>query len=730
MNSPRVSIVILNRNRSADLVECLDSVFRNTYPDFEVILVDNASEDASIGTVRAWAERHMAAGWESSTSGSARKPMVWTEVEIVAHDTLDDDELARYPELLTRSSLTIVACKSNLGYAGGHNIGMAIALRRGAAYILLLNSDVIVESGFLDPLIDQAKRPDVGAAGPLVLDYFDRSVVWQAGARVHAGRGWVEGLGKGREAEAFPDVPREVDAVVGCALLLKAEALQQVGPMDTDYFLYLEETDWLVRASGHAWKTILVPRSKVWHKESALSMQAKSIHSSYYFARNRLMFVQKNFPRLLPLALIWSLRYGILNNLACRRWWQLGMSLLGIWDFLKGRRGMRASVRHVTADLPGVLVFSVDYKPQPGGIAEHTYRVATGFHRLGAWVTVLAPRYGRFRGFDRDQAFDTYRVPRLPGIDWVFYFFVLLYLVLARKIGLVYCATSHPCALICLLVKALAFFKFTVSFHAHEVVYSSHGLRQRIKKGLKPLHIRVVSSAVRVYAVSRFTREALIHAGVDEAKTATIFNGVDAEELRSAPANDELVRRLGLTGRRIILTVARLDVHKGHDVVIRSFPEILKKVPEAVYVIAGDGKMRAHLEELAMTTGVGDHIIVTGLLPRADVIALYKACDVFVMISRVQNGSAEGFGIAFLEAAAFGKPAVGGRSGGIPDAVLEGVTGLLVDPENPAEVADAVTRILRDAELASRLGEAGYDRVRSQFTWDMIVDRILTALRS
>jgi phosphatidylinositol alpha-1,6-mannosyltransferase len=94
----------------------------------------------------------------------------------------------------------------------------------------------------------------------------------------------------------------------------------------------------------------------------------------------------------------------------------------------------------------------------------------------------------------------------------------------------------------------------------------------------------------------------------------------------------------------------------------------------------------------------------------------------------VEQGNAEGFGIALLEAAVFRKPTVGGRSGGIPDAVEDGVTGILVDPLKPEEMARAVIRILKDPELAARLGEAGYERATSEFTWDRVVERILAAL--
>jgi phosphatidylinositol alpha-1,6-mannosyltransferase len=626
--------------------------------------------------------------------------------------------------------LTLIRSDTNLGFAGGHNLGIRLALGADFAFVLLLNSDVVVTRGFLEPLVQAAGEGDVGASGPLVLVHSDPETVWQAGARLHPRRGWVEALGTNGRADAFAGKPREMDALVGCAVLLKTEALRQVGLIDTEYFLYLEESDWFVRAGRSGWRALLVPASRVLHKESALSVEAKAGYSSYYFARNRLYLVRKNYPAYLPLALVFCLRYGILNHVLRRRWWQLWMSLKGIRDFVTGTMGRCESLRHGGPAFPAFMVFSGDYKPQSGGIAEHAYRVALNLDRRGIPVCVLAPKRGDHAGFDARQPFRTYRVPPWPGIDWLLYLIYAFHLVMKLRIGVVYCATSHPCGLICRILRLAVYFRYTVTIHAHEVVYGGRGLRQRLKKIVKPLQIGVIGAADRVFAVSDFTRSALLAAGVAGAKVAVMPNGVDIAELAHAPRERGIVSELGLEGRPIILTVARLDIHKGHDTVIRALPAILKAVPGAVYVIAGDGPMRRDLEELAVATGVSDGVVFAGSLPRPKLLALYEACDVFVMVSRMENTSTEGFGIVFLEAGVFSKPVVGGRSGGIPDAVEDGCSGLLVDPLNPAEVAQAISSILTDPGLAARLGRAGYQRVTALFTWDHAINILLDSLQS
>jgi phosphatidylinositol alpha-1,6-mannosyltransferase len=626
--------------------------------------------------------------------------------------------------------LTIISSTENLGFAGGHNLAIGMALQSDTPYVLMLNSDIVVDSDFLAPLVAEVEPSDTCAAGPVVLCGEGRDTIWQAGGSINLATGGTRRNRAGEPLEVLGGETRAVSYLPGCAVLLKARALRDVGNLDSAYFLYYEDTDWFARAGRLGWKAVLVPQSKVWHKETPLSTQAKSLYSSYYFARNRLQFVRRNRPACLAVALIWSLRYGLLNNAARRRWLELGMSLRGIRDFLRGKRGRCEEATPEDVSLPNFLVFSVDYKPQPGGIAEHSHRVALGLRQAGTGVVVLASSFKGWREFDRNQPFHTYRVPRVKFLDLILHLFVGLYVIIKHRVGVIYVATSNPCAALCFLMRQVVSFKCGVTIHAHEVLYGRATSRQKLKLLLRPLQIAMISRADRVFAVSEFTRQLLIKAGVASAKIFKIYNGVDLEELDGTMDTGPVLDRFGLRGKRIILTVARLDIHKGQDAVIKALPSIIAEVPDAVYVVVGDGAMRPHLVALSETLGVSDHVVLAGGLPRPEVIALFKACDVFAMISRIERGSVEGFGIAFLEAGALGKPVVGGRSGGIPDAVEDGLTGLLVDPTSPEEVAGAISRILLDHDLAARFGAAGSRRARSLFTWEKTIERILDGLNA
>jgi phosphatidylinositol alpha-1,6-mannosyltransferase len=181
-----------------------------------------------------------------------------------------------------------------------------------------------------------------------------------------------------------------------------------------------------------------------------------------------------------------------------------------------------------------------------------------------------------------------------------------------------------------------------------------------------------------------------------------------------------------------ILTIARLeDRYKGHDVILRALPLVRAEVPEVCWRVIGDGPLRATLEERERTMGLGDSVEFLGAVSDEVRDRELAAADVFCMVSRMPSGgfAGEGFGIVYLEANAYGVPVVAGATGGALDAVVHGKTGLLVDPDDHLAVADALVALLRDRELADRLGRAG--RIRAeQLTWELVAHRVEAELLS
>jgi phosphatidylinositol alpha-1,6-mannosyltransferase len=229
------------------------------------------------------------------------------------------------------------------------------------------------------------------------------------------------------------------------------------------------------------------------------------------------------------------------------------------------------------------------------------------------------------------------------------------------------------------------------------VVANSRWTADLVRSVLESLGCRALAADVRVVPLGT---------------TPTRFRpGIDPAAVR---------RTHGLDGGPWLLTVARLDYHKGIDTVIRALPAIRAAVPTIRYAVAGIGSRRSALEALARELGVEDAVRLLGFVGDEELPALYNAADVFVLASRRYDLLVEGFGIAIVEASASALPVIASRSGGIPEAVRDGETGVLVDPDNPAAVAAAAIRLLGDETLRRRMGAAGRSAVERHYNWDRV----------
>lgn len=181
-----------------------------------------------------------------------------------------------------------------------------------------------------------------------------------------------------------------------------------------------------------------------------------------------------------------------------------------------------------------------------------------------------------------------------------------------------------------------------------------------------------------------------------------------------------LKQKYRLDGGPFVLTVARLDYHKGIDTVIRALPAVRAAYPTTRYVVAGIGAYMPYLERLVADLGLSDAVRFLGFVPDDELPALYNLASLFVMASRRHELLVEGFGISLLEASASGLAVIGGRTGGVPEAVRDGETGMLVDPDDPDAVAEGIKQLLGNEELRTRMGAAGRRAVERYYNWDRV----------
>lgn len=241
----------------------------------------------------------------------------------------------------------------------------------------------------------------------------------------------------------------------------------------------------------------------------------------------------------------------------------------------------------------------------------------------------------------------------------------------------------------------------------------------------------ILRRARRVISISRFTDSLVAAFGVPPERRKVITPGT-----RLFPDIDPARDRRALFGPGseeafVVLSLSRLVPRKGIDKGIEAIAMVAAKRPDILYCIGGSGPDLARLKDLAAKRGLEKHVRFLGRIPDGDMGPCYAGADLFLLPSRssIDPPDVEGFGIVFLEAGACGTPSLGGNSGGVPDAVLDGETGFLVDPEDPRDIADNILRLMADRELLRRLG----DRARSHAedsTWEKACSRYFSAIRS
>jgi phosphatidylinositol alpha-1,6-mannosyltransferase len=231
-----------------------------------------------------------------------------------------------------------------------------------------------------------------------------------------------------------------------------------------------------------------------------------------------------------------------------------------------------------------------------------------------------------------------------------------------------------------------------------------------------PLHRRFG----RVHAVSAYLADRAVSYGVPREAITVVPNGCDPHLFDPPPREgDGLRRELGLQGARVVVSVSRLVLKNGIDRLLRAFPAVLREVPDAALLLVGDGEDRAALERLAAELGAAARVRFVGAVAHAEVARYLRLGEVFARPSL-----SEGLGTAFLEAMAAGLPVVGTRTGGIPDFLTDGRTGLFCDPDRADTIAAAVVRLLREPGLARSIGQAGRALVSERYRWEAVAAKL------
>ena len=375
-----------------------------------------------------------------------------------------------------------------------------------------------------------------------------------------------------------------------------------------------------------------------------------------------------------------------------------------------------------------LLFITQDFPPDIGGIQTYSWEVAHRFADRVAHLTVMAPDRPEAASVDRAASFP---IVRLPGRSDLLPLFLLPTLPARARRMQADVAFHAQWQTVGASVLARALFdrprRIVCAAHGRELLFNPATGYPGLGAAYDPLRRALLHQVDAFLPVSRYTAGLLHERGVPPGRTHVVPNGTDPDCFR--PHDDTSLRqRLGLADRSLLLTVGRLVRRKGIDTVLRALPTIIQTCPDVAYVIAGTGPDRARLEQLATRIGIREHVRFVGEVDHDRLPLYYSAADLFVMPARQDPPDVEGFGLVFLEANACGTPVIGARTGGIPDAVQDGETGLLIPPDAPDALAEATLHVLTDPDLAETLGRQGRYRAVHEASWDHIADHLYDLL--
>jgi len=367
-----------------------------------------------------------------------------------------------------------------------------------------------------------------------------------------------------------------------------------------------------------------------------------------------------------------------------------------------------------------ILIFAFDFAPLRGGIAKYAYELTRHLHKLGYTLIVLARKAPGDQAFDENQPF---RIIRMKGVSFRWFrllpmSFYFVWTVLRHNIRLVHCINWIPCGFVARLFHLPLRCRFVVTCHGEEITRSL-GIPRRL------FMLSTFRKASWLIAGNNFIREGLNRFALETTPISVIGFGVDSDFFRPDLDAEFLRVKYGSRRKKMLLTVASLKKRKGVDRVLEALHRLKEKGhSQFLYIIIGDGPEKENLQTQAQQLGISEEVIFAGILSDKDLRFHYCICDCFVMVNREEPvGDIEGFGIVFIEAAAAEKVTIGGKSGGVPDSIVDGKSGFLVDPNDVDKLADKILWVAEHKNETVEMGRFARKRAISLFSWGAIANR-------
>lgn len=346
-----------------------------------------------------------------------------------------------------------------------------------------------------------------------------------------------------------------------------------------------------------------------------------------------------------------------------------------------------------------ILLFTLEYPPFHGGVANYYGNLVKYWPKPDDIFALNNNNGGLISN-------------KLPFLKWLPAHFALNKKIKQEKIKHILVGQILPLGTVALVYAKFYKIKYSIILHGMDLTYAMKLPRKKWLTG------KILQNADKIICVNSYVAEMARQAFPNAGQKIIVVNpGVESHITHNSQLVTQLRGKYSLESKMILLSVGRLVKRKGFDKVIEALPEVLKKVPNLVYVILGNGEELKNYE-------LKNNALIINNASDEEKNSWYNLSDIFIMPSRNIGGDFEGFGIVYLEANLAGKPVIAGDSGGTRDAVINGFNGLLVDPENTDEISGAIIKLALDSELRQKLGEQGRERVINNFNWKKQVEKI------
>jgi phosphatidyl-myo-inositol dimannoside synthase len=376
----------------------------------------------------------------------------------------------------------------------------------------------------------------------------------------------------------------------------------------------------------------------------------------------------------------------------------------------------------MTATRPTLLISDI-FPPKTGGSGRWFWEIYRRLPRAN--YLVAAGEHPQQAAFDSEHDLRVVRLPlemRNRALrNWTSFKHYLRTtrtvkrLVKQERVRMIHAARPLSEGLVARAVKMLTGVPYCCYTHGEDINVAT------TSRELRFLTKRVLRGATAIVANSTFTRDLLLKEwSIPPERIRLLHPGVDCDYFRPAAPDPEVRKRLGWDGRRVVLTVGRLQRRKGQDTMIEVVARLRERFPDLLYAIIGDGEERQRLTEMVSRLGVGDCVTFMGEVKDAELLHCYQQADVFALANRQIGKDIEGFGMVLLESQSCGRPVLTGASGGTVETLKPGESGVVVPCDRPDEPAATLAELLADRDRLDRMGKVGREWVAGKFDWPIL----------